>query len=87
MNKGWICPICGRGLAPWVSECPCYMNRPITSNKAIISTNHVQSWGNLKGGRCDKVCDNKTDLGYCRTTACIKSEYGGDPNYGIGNGV
>ena len=20
---GWICPVCGKGLAPWVSECPC----------------------------------------------------------------
>ena len=19
---GWICPICGRGLSPWVPECP-----------------------------------------------------------------
>ena len=22
-EKGWICPVCGRGLAPWVSFCPC----------------------------------------------------------------
>ena len=22
-QKGWICPVCGRGLAPWVSFCPC----------------------------------------------------------------
>ena len=21
-SKGWICPICGRGLAPWVAVCP-----------------------------------------------------------------
>lgn len=21
--KGWQCPVCGRILAPWVSECPC----------------------------------------------------------------
>ena len=21
--KGWICPVCGRGLAPWTSYCPC----------------------------------------------------------------
>lgn len=20
---GWICPVCGRGLAPWVDYCPC----------------------------------------------------------------
>ena len=23
---GWICPVCGRGLAPSTSYCPCHMN-------------------------------------------------------------
>ena len=22
-QKGWICPVCGRGVAPWVDCCPC----------------------------------------------------------------
>ena len=22
-QEGWICPVCGRGLAPWVDVCPC----------------------------------------------------------------
>lgn len=22
-STGWICPVCGRGLAPWTSFCPC----------------------------------------------------------------
>jgi hypothetical protein len=21
---GWICPVCGKGLAPWARECDCY---------------------------------------------------------------
>ena len=21
--KGWICPVCGRGNAPWSATCPC----------------------------------------------------------------
>lgn len=21
MNKGWECPVCGKGVAPWQSEC------------------------------------------------------------------
>jgi hypothetical protein len=22
-SKGWVCPVCGRGVAPWISVCPC----------------------------------------------------------------
>lgn len=22
-NYGWICPVCGRGLSPYTSQCPC----------------------------------------------------------------
>ena len=22
-NYGWICPVCGKGVAPWASTCPC----------------------------------------------------------------
>ena len=78
---GWICPKCGRALAPWVSECPCYI-QPVS-----ISTDSGRTWGRVNTGKCSRICDNKTDLGYCRTTACIKPEYGGDPDYGIGNGA
>lgn len=33
-NKGWICPVCGRGVAPNVKVCPCksepiYVSHPI----------------------------------------------------------
>ena len=27
---GWICPVCGRGLAPSTSSCPCNLTRNIT---------------------------------------------------------
>lgn len=80
MSEGWICPKCGRGLAPWVSECPCYYQEVTVTRSNVVT-------GNVCFGPCDKVCDNKTDLGYCRTTVCIKPEYGGDPNYGVGNGA
>ena len=28
--EGWICPVCGRGVAPWVDYCSCQINRNIT---------------------------------------------------------
>lgn len=82
MSEGWICPKCGRALAPWVSECPCYL-----ADAKITCTNGGIVWGNVSTGRCGRVCEHKTDLGYCRYTACINPTYGGDPNYGIGNGA
>ena len=29
-EMGWICPVCGRGLAPSTSYCPCNLTRNIT---------------------------------------------------------
>lgn len=29
-QEGWICPVCGRGVAPWVDVCPCQINKNIT---------------------------------------------------------
>ena len=31
-QRGWICPVCGSGLAPWVDKCPC-MNVMKLSNE------------------------------------------------------
>ena len=33
---GWICPKCGRGLAPHTSYCPCYMEKPSIAYRAPI---------------------------------------------------
>ena len=34
---GWICPVCGKGLAPWVSVCGCVQPQYITTvNTAIF---------------------------------------------------
>jgi hypothetical protein len=29
-QEGWICPVCGRGVAPWTSFCPCQSDMKIT---------------------------------------------------------
>ena len=107
MSTGWICPKCGRALAPWVSSCPCYLeNLQITCTQTGTASPYAgpqskyntttqkskynttcQAVKNTSTGKCGLICDNKTDLGYCKTTACIRHEFGGDSNYGIGNGV
>lgn len=33
---GWICPKCGRGLAPHTSYCPCYMEKPSITYRAPV---------------------------------------------------
>jgi hypothetical protein len=43
--KGWICPVCGRGLAPWTSECPCYQanyRRYTVSNTTFVCKDEHQ---------------------------------------------
>ena len=46
-QKGWICPVCGRGLAPWTSCCPCMSTREIVYNsktdEEIFSLNGTDS--------------------------------------------
>lgn len=42
-QEGWICPVCGRGVAPWVDYCPCqgselkitYGTRTVTYNEEL----------------------------------------------------
>jgi rubredoxin len=35
LNKGWICPVCGRGVAPHVQVCPC-----VTGNQDFVWCNN-----------------------------------------------
>ena len=32
---GWMCPICGNVMAPWVAQCPGYHGRIVTSTDNI----------------------------------------------------
>lgn len=34
-QRGWICPVCGRGVAPWTSFCPCQSDMKITYGTSI----------------------------------------------------
>lgn len=45
-QKGWICPVCGRGLAPWVSCCPC-MNKEFENTHRTKVDDRHEYYGNL----------------------------------------
>ena len=36
MNEGWKCPVCGAGLAPFVSVCPNCTGRTVTITGPVI---------------------------------------------------
>lgn len=41
-QKGWICPVCGRGVAPWVDVCPCQKDAGVinvtTTTEPVITS-------------------------------------------------
>lgn len=78
MIEGWICPKCGRALAPWMAECPCNNIKTVTSNTFTV-THEV--------GPCGYACEYRQPNGYCKFTACVNPKHGGDSDYGIGRNV
>lgn len=42
-QEGWICPVCGRGVAPWMSFCPCQSDWKITYGTATSLNNDGNS--------------------------------------------
>lgn len=39
-QEGWICPVCGRGLSPWTSFCPCQgFEMKITYGTSTVTNN------------------------------------------------
>ena len=73
MTEGWICPKCGRGLAPWMSECPCYMEKAtqFVTGTQVGGTTTEGGFVTTSAFPCDFPCDNKTENGYCKSTTCI----------------
>ncbi len=59
---GWICPVCGRGLAPSTSYCPCNLTRNIT---------YVNDGLSLQDVAID--CKSTPLEAYYTTTATMKS--------------
>jgi predicted amidophosphoribosyltransferase len=43
-QKGWICPVCGRGVAPWVDFCPCQGSEMKITYGTSTGVEQVDSW-------------------------------------------
>lgn len=43
-QKGWICPVCGRGLSPWTSFCPCQSDMKITYGTSTYVNNDIKKY-------------------------------------------
>lgn len=48
-NTGWICPVCGRGLAPWTSECSCVDRRQINATTTTDTVPKLMDYARLNG--------------------------------------
>ena len=39
MKEGWVCPLCGRGVFPYVDACPCFTSDVFSSSDKNIDVN------------------------------------------------
>ena len=68
MAEGWKCPVCGRGLAPWVSECPCHLVGTGSDSVHITGNAGIPLWiccpqcgyGHKLGEGCPKCAGEVT---------------------------
>ena len=62
-QKGWICPVCGRGVAPWMNWCPCQSDWKITYGTGIgVSCEpdeDTRKWINEQRDKIDKILWHK----------------------------
>ena len=63
---GWICPVCGRGLSPSTSYCPCHTN----NNNIVYLNGGVSILDNLPK---EINCNSTPPEAYYTTTATSKS--------------
>lgn len=62
-QKGWICPVCGRGVAPWMDYCPCQSDWKITYGTGICVScepdEDTRKWINEQRDKLDKILWHK----------------------------
>ena len=72
MTYGWVCPVCGKVNAPWVSQCTCKGKLPVpyeptcntgtTSVSPILDINSTYDpWVIDSSGKIHKIDDGPSD--------------------------
>lgn len=46
---GWICPVCGRGVSPFESSCPCYI-KPINATSTTDTVPKLSDYSKILAG-------------------------------------
>ena len=85
-----VCPECGSKIEYKKSEVhTCHINCPICGVSIWADTirpvrmEDYEPSNAYPGGRCPYLCWNKTDFGYCKSTACINQAHNGSGTYTI----
>lgn len=85
-----VCPECGSKIEYRKSEVhTCHINCPICGVSIWADTirpvrmEDYEPSNRYIGGRCPYLCWNKTDFGYCKSTACINQAHNGSGTYTI----
>jgi hypothetical protein len=58
MTKGWTCPNCGKGLAPWKASCNCVKAKKVTKSSFELC---AKCMGSYMTGSWHKCADTKID--------------------------
>ena len=74
-QQGWICPICGRGVAPWLTWCPCVNNITYSNINSTSGTNTTYS---LKNDGSSQTTVAQTDSEWMKFSTYTDNSVGGD---------
>ena len=72
MKEGWICPRCGKALAPWMPECSCHKEKTQTQTSNTFKFDLGVDY--LYHKFFEKACEDKPQfIDFCDT--CFYRDY------------
>lgn len=77
-QQGWICPICGRGMSPWVDFCPCVNKEVQVTYGDTNSTNGTDTTYSLKNDGNSQATITQTDSEWMKFGTLTNKTVGSD---------